>query len=136
MSGSLCPPLCFAEFYKRKNNTTGSQAAALLKERKCLSPLRQKASVVCESMLIWDLADWRKLVVKKKTPRGVILFSSHLPLRSFCVLTLWFQLRVCVSPLAPATPPAPLMTSNVKGSADGFLQILAGVLVLCPALFL
>lgn len=36
---------------------------------------------------------------KWETPRGVILFSSHLPLRSFCVLTLWFQLGVCVSPL-------------------------------------
>lgn len=47
-------------------------------KEKRLSPLRQKASVVSESMLIWDLAEpaWRKRAVRKKKVKlsWVILF--------------------------------------------------------------
>lgn len=42
------------------------------KTEKSLSPLRQKASVVPKSTLIWVLADpgWRKLVVKRWRKRS------------------------------------------------------------------
>lgn len=96
------------------------------KERKSLSPLRQKASVVSKSTLIWDLADpaWRKLVVKKKKKSQVILFTFAIwGLRLFFMQTLWFKLKVWISPLPPLTPTplAPQMTfwSNGNGCIDG-----------------
>lgn len=94
------------------------------RKKKNLSPLRQKASVVSKSTLICDLADPRleEACGKEKKMSQVIFFTFAIwgP-ELFFMQTLWFRLKVWISPLPPPTPLPPHMTfwPNGNENSDG-----------------
>lgn len=81
-------------------------------KKKKRSPRRQKASVVPKSMLICELADpWLEEACgkEKKMSRAILFTFAIWGPGLFFMQTLWFSLKVWISPLPPLTP-TPLPT--------------------------